>query len=160
MPSRNHHIEFDKVLASDGIIPDDVSGAAVHNHLDSGSKKYGAQHRELDPNHDPEAVRDRINAMVCQLGTITQVTATAYVRIGYGHVVLDEIASQEKRRLLRERRRKANKSELDWDWIYGEALTMIRQRGYHKKYYRGGSRGLGEKVKDFFFGPDDRARRR
>jgi hypothetical protein len=130
MPPRKYHLEFDDVLRDRNIICDDTDGSTVHRRLDYHSKSYGIDHRELDELHQPESIRVFIDNIITSLNNIYQGTATDYLRIAYGHVTLDEIASRYKRKLSCEYK------ELEWGDIYQKTLAKFRREGYYKKYYK------------------------
>lgn len=158
MPARGFHQQFDEMLASKGVICEDRNGARVHAFMDRGAKKWGRLHRELDPRHDAEMIRPWIAAQVKRLGTISQDTATDYVRIAWGHVVLDYVASTAKDRMQRTRGRRPSDSELDWDSIYRRAWRYHRESGFHRVYYRGPNRDHLEVATHWLFGRGDKAR--
>lgn len=131
MPTRKYHLEFDEILRENGFICENTDGNTVHDRLDRHSKKYGRDHREMDEWHSPEGIRDFIDNLINSLNNIYQETATDYVRIAYGHIVLDEVASKAKR----DENKDYNK--LDWNKIYSKALSKFMREGFHRKRYRG-----------------------
>lgn len=133
MPPRDYHLAFDEILRNNGIICDDTYGDSVHKRLDKHSKKFGAMHREIDEWHSTNGIRDFIDNLINGLGTIYQETATDYIRIAYGHIVLDEIASQFKINF------NCDYNELDWEEVFKEVFKEYKKFGFHKtKYHRSG----------------------
>ncbi len=96
MPLRRIHSEFDDVLREKDIIFKDTGGNSVHNRMDKGSNNYGANHRLESFFHSAEGIRKFIENIVNSLGTISQETATDYVRIAYGHLCLDYMTTKLK----------------------------------------------------------------
>jgi hypothetical protein len=92
--------------------------------------KFGASHRDLDEWHDAEAMRDILDNYVNGLGTIRQETCTDYLRIAYGHISLDYIASKLKKE------KNCDYSELDWNYVFKRTWSYYKQKGYDKKRYR------------------------
>jgi hypothetical protein len=130
MPSKKHHLEFDEILRGKDVICEDTDGTTVHTRMDKHAKTFGPVHREVDFWHSHEGVRTFIDNMINSLGNINQATATDYVRIAYGHIALDYIASKLKRQY------KCNYNQLDWDEVYRRAWQYYRRKGYRRKYYR------------------------
>jgi len=98
--------------------------------MDKHSKIYQGDHRELDDWHSPNGIRDMIDNIVESIGNIYPQTATDYVKIAYGHVCLDEKASEIKKRLG------LPYSELDWFDIYKRAYRSFISHGFNKKVYQ------------------------
>ena len=134
MPTLEYHQRFDEErLKKNRIICDKTNGKAVHRRMDAGAKKYGADHRELDEWHEPEAIRDLIDNFVASLGNINPQTATDYVRIAYGHDCLDRTATKYRDESG------GSYSDLtddDWRTIFTKAYKRFRREGYHKKVYQ------------------------
>ncbi len=130
MPTRRYHLEFDDVLRSKRIIFEKTDGNSVHARMDKNSKKYGEAHRKLDDFHSPEGIRDFVDQIVNSLGTIHQETATDYVRIAYGHMCLDYMASKLTKQY------RCTYDELDWNYVYKRTLRYYRDYGYDRTYYR------------------------
>lgn len=131
MPSLKHHLEFDELrLKKNCVIYEDTNGTAVHKRLDKNTKKYGRDHRKLDEWHTPEGVRDMIDNFISSLGTIRPETATDYVRIAYGHLILDKTASRMKRE------RECTYGELNWREVYTRTYRLFRRYEYHKTCYK------------------------
>ena len=130
MPSRLTHLQFDEILREKGIISEDTDGSSVHNRMDKGSNKYGANHRVEDPFHNPEGIREFINNMVNSLGTISQKTATDYVRIAYGHLCLDYMTTKLKDK------NDWSDDDIDWETAFERAYNFYRTKGFHKTYYK------------------------
>lgn len=127
MPTRKYHLEFDNILRDRGVIYEDTFGDTVHSRLDKNVKKYGPDHRELDDWHQPESIRIFIYNME---HWISQETATDYLRIAYGHVVLDSVVSKMK---IKEGI--AYCRHLNMDKAYKRALQKFYREGYHRKKY-------------------------
>jgi len=130
MPPRKYHLEFDDRLRGNDIICEDTDGNTVHARLDRNSKHLGDMHREIDYWHSPEGIRDMIDNIVNSIGNIYPGTATDYVRIAYGHLCLDNMASKLKRK------DNCEYKDLDWREIYNRTYHLFRRKGYHKTYYR------------------------
>jgi hypothetical protein len=135
MPSREYHEEFDRILKEKGIIPQDIDGESVHNRLDRHAEKYGPRHREEDEWHGVEGIRRMIDKYVEGFTLpIEQETATAYVRIAYGHLCLDDVASEMRREFA------CRYADLDWtgnEGVYSKALKRMRREGYDEARYKG-----------------------
>jgi len=130
MPPRQYHIRFDAILREKGVICDDTFGDTVHDRLDRNVNRYGANHRVDDDYHDPEAMRDIIDGYVNGLNTIRQETCTDYVRIAYGHIALDYMASKLKKQ------KNCEYSDLNWKFVFERTWAYYKQRGYDRSYYR------------------------
>jgi len=130
MPSREHHLEFDDRLRKNGIICEDTDGNAVHARLDRNAKHLADMHRELDYFHSPEGIREFIDNIVNSIGGIYQATATDYVRIAYGHLCLDYMASKLKRKF------NCTYKELDWRKVHTRTYRYFRRCGHHRTHYR------------------------
>ncbi len=130
MPPRLRHLEFDEVLRKKGVICEDTDGNSVHARQDRGSKKYAEAHRELDPFHSDSGIRDYLDQIINSIGNIYQETATDYVRIAYGHLCLDYMASNLKRQIG------CSYNELDWEYVYRRTWKYFTDRGLQKAYHR------------------------
>jgi hypothetical protein len=130
MPSRKHHLEFDDRLRKNSVICEDTDGNAVHARLDRNSKHFADMHRELDYFHSDVGIRDFIDNIVNSIGTIAKSTATDYVRIAYGHLCLDYMASKLKREY------DCSYRELNWRGVYTRTWKYFQRNGYHRTYYR------------------------
>jgi len=119
MPSRRLHLKFDEYLKEHGVIADrDCS--IVHDRMDRDIQVHGHwNHRYEDYYHDEWGVRDWIKKWA-HLGY--QETLTDYVRVALGHLVLDEIWSQDK-----------TKSEEE---LMKSAYRSYAQRGFGNCYFR------------------------
>ncbi len=126
MPSRRYHLEFDERLRRNDVICEDTFGDTVHARLDRNSKHMGDMHRELDYFHSVEGIRDFIDNIVHSIGSIYQGTATDYVRIAYGHLCLDYMASKLKREY------DCTNKELDWDEVYTRTWRYFQRNGFHR----------------------------
>jgi len=129
-PSRRYHLEFDDVLRAQGIICDDTNGNSVHSRMDRGSKKYGIEHRVLDYFHSDAGIRDYVDRIVNSIGTIYHSTATDFIRIAYGHLCLDYMASKLKDDY------ECTYDELDWDYVFWRTLKYFKYRNFHKTFYK------------------------
>lgn len=130
MPSKKYHIRFDHYLKDRGVICEETDGATVHERLDKHARRYGADHRWLDPWHSPDGIRDFLDNLMNSLGTINQDTCTDYVRIAYGHICLDETASRIKGK------EGLDYNELDWDDVIRKTWMSYKRHGYHRTYYK------------------------
>jgi hypothetical protein len=130
MPPRKYHLEFDERLRKNAVICDDTNGNSVHARMDKNSKHLADMHRELDYFHSDVGIRDFIENIVNSIGTIDQSTATDYVRIAYGHLCLDYMASKLKRKL------ECGYKELNWRKVYTRTWKDFQRKGFHKTYYR------------------------
>jgi len=119
MPNRLFHRDFDLVLELEGMIHSSEGGDTVHSRLDKGVKEYGAWHREEDSWHTEAGIRDRINAFAHLAKPRTR---TDYLRMGLGHLVLDEVCSKNP--------------GLSDARLIEMALRLFKRRGYHRKYYK------------------------
>ncbi len=130
MPSRQIHLKFDEVLEKNGVISEDTDGNSVHNRMDKQFKNYGTNHREEDYFHSVEGIRDFIDNMVNSLGTISQDTATDYVRIAYGHLCMDHITTKLKNE------KNWSDDDIDWEIVFQRAYSYYRNKGFHKTRYK------------------------
>lgn len=130
MPPRARHLEFDDLLRFKGIICDDTDGNSVHARLDRGSRKYAEAHREKDPFHSTDGIRIYIDNIVNSIRNIYQGTATDYIRIAWGHVCLDYIASKMKEVY------ECTYDELDWEDVFKRTWRLYKRYGLHKTYYK------------------------
>ena len=130
MPSRQIHLKFDEVLRETGIILDDTDGNSVHNRMDKQFKNFGANHREKDHFHTAEGIRDFIDNMVNSLGTVSQGTATDYVRIAYGHLCLDYMTTKLKNEKI------WSDDDIDWEIIFQRTYKYYINKGFHNTYYK------------------------
>jgi hypothetical protein len=128
MPERLYHLEFDDILRSKEVISRNTDGNTVHNIMDEGLYIYGSNHRSLDKNHSVKEIRKRITTWINNLGTIKQRTATDYIRIAYGHLCLDYMASKLQ---------KQNMPNLNWTYIYKRTWKYFRYCGFYRSYYKG-----------------------
>ena len=130
MPSRKHHLGFDDRLRKNSVICEETDGNAVHARLDRNSRHFTDLHTELDYFHSDAGIRDSIDNTVNSIGTISQSTATDYVRIAYGHLCLDYIASKLKRKSS------CTYRELNWREVYTRTWKYFQRNGHHRTYYR------------------------
>jgi hypothetical protein len=130
MPSRQRHLEFDEVLRKKGVICQHTNGNTVHSRMDKGSKWFADAHREIDHFHSHSGIRDTIDNIVKSIGSIYQSTATDYVRIAYGHLCLDYMASKLKRQL------DCTYGQLDWEYVYKRTWNYYKAHGLHRTYYK------------------------
>jgi hypothetical protein len=132
MPSRERHLEFDEILRYKGVICDDIDGNSVHARMDKGSKWYAELHRELDYFHSVNGIRDRVDHVINSIGNIYPSTAADHVRIAYGHLCLDHMASKLK-----------EKFECSYNELYdpldflAEVTQHIPNKGEHQIRYYG-----------------------
>ena len=151
-------MEFDDILEEKGVICECRETSSVHNFMDRGAEVWQSMHRELDPKHDARMVRPWIVAQVRQLRRFRQDTATDYVRVAWGHMVLDHIVSLEKDRCQRKGSKRPRDGDLDWDRLLEHAWQYYRNGGFHMTRYRGPRKGLLQKASEWLFGQSDRAR--
>jgi hypothetical protein len=130
MPPRKYHLKFDERLRKNDVICEDTDGNSVHARLDKNSRHMGDMHRELDYFHSAEGIRDFIDNIVFSIGTIYPETATDYVRIAYGHLCLDYMASKVKRQL------DCSYSDLDWRRVYRRTWTYFKRKGFNNTRYK------------------------
>ena len=120
MPNRSIHLMFDDYLKERDIIYEDTSGDTVHDRMDRDFQIHGHwNHRYEDYYHDPDGIRNWIRSWA-HLGY--QETLTDYVRIAYGHLVLDEIDSR-----------------MEWDDVNDLLKSAYRSyiaRGFHRTFFR------------------------
>jgi len=120
MPSRSVHLLFDDYLKERGILYEDSYGDSVHDRMDRDLQIHGHwNHRYEDYYHDPKGIREWISGWA-HLGY--QETLTDYVRIAYGHLVLDEIESRGE--------------WYDVNNLLQRAYRSYVARGFHRKFYR------------------------
>lgn len=113
-------MRFDDYLKERGVICLDTSGDSVHDRMDRDLQLYGHwNHRYEDYYHDPSGIRDWIRRWD-HLGH--QETLTDYVRIAYGHLVLDEFAARDE--------------WSDYDDLMQRAYRSYVARGFHRTFYR------------------------
>ena len=119
MPSRKVHLLFDEYLMDKGIVSDrDYS--IVHDRMDRDAQYWGGfLHRELDPYHTAQGVRDWLRKW-CHLAY--QETLTDYLRVALGHLVLDEMDSKYK-----------YEDEID---LIRSAYRSYAQRGFGRCFFR------------------------
>ena len=130
MPSRQTHLRFDEVLRVKEIIFKDTDGNSVHDRMDKQVNNYGANHRVEDYFHSAEGIRKFIDNMVNSLGTITQETATDYVRIAYGHLCLDHMTTKLKNE------KDWSDDDIDWEIVFRRTYNYYVYKGFDKKKYR------------------------
>ena len=133
MPSLKKHLEFDEKKLKRYNVIYDTDGTKVHQRLDKGAKKYGPTHREDDYWHSDIGIRDTIDNNIASICNIYPETATDYIRIAYGHICLDTIASKYKREIG------CNYTDLsqdDWRIIFNRAYHKFKRNRYHKTVYQ------------------------
>jgi hypothetical protein len=120
MPDKRVHLKFDEKLKEKEIIYDDTDGFTVHDRMDREASYHGHwQHKEIDYYHDIVGIRDWIRKTCTNA---SQETSTDYVRICYGHWVLDDM---EKRH--------PDKNEDD---LINLAYRVFKQEKYDKTFYK------------------------
>jgi len=119
MPDRRLHLKFDDYLKSKGIINEFTNGNSVHDRMDRGVDYFGPDHREIDYYHSEEGIRSWLSGFQ---HLAYPETLRDYLRIGLGHIVLDEIES-----------RSTYYDEYD---LLKRAYRSFIARGYHYKFYR------------------------
>ena len=119
MPEKRVHLKFDKYLIEHSVICDrDCS--TVHEQMDKGIKVYGPLNHQLeDFNHQIDGVRVWIRSWS---HLANQETKTDYIRVAYGHSVLDEIWSEDK-----------TKSEEE---LMKSAYRSYTQKGFDKCHFK------------------------
>jgi hypothetical protein len=120
--------------------------------MDKGAMKHGADHRWLDPKHDPENVRDWTDDWAARrLKKGLEWTdghkrsATGYVRVAYGHICLDEVVSEEKDRVEAETGERPEDKDFSaeyWDRLYAAALVLFLANGYERTFHKRSERAL------------------
>ena len=120
MPSRGLHEEFDRYLASRGVLMDTTGYGSVHSFMDRGVTMYGGRHREFDPFHAESGLRSWING---KRNVVGQDRATDWLRSGLGHICLDEIDS----RLLK---------SYNWNSVFDSAYRSMVSRGWNTARFR------------------------
>lgn len=119
MPSRRTHLSFDNYLVEHEVIPDTDSADTVHDRIDAGLTKYGPDHRFIDFYHSEEGLRSWLRSMT---GIAYQETLTKYLRIGLGHLALDDISSRNP--------------EMDEDELIKSAYRSFSQKGFGRSYFK------------------------
>ena len=88
--------------------------------MDRDVQKHGHwNHRYLDFYHDPDGIRYWINKWA---HLAYQATLTDYIRIAYGHLVLDEIEYRDE--------------WSDINDLFKRAYKSYVARGFHRTFYR------------------------
>lgn len=124
MPPRKTHEEFDRYLADRGVlIPysqfEKSKYKTVHVFMDRGVYTYGPEHREHDIYHREKGLRSWLNG---QINVIEQDLATDWLRVGLGHICLDEAESSLDPKYSLEE-------------VFDSAYRSMAQRGWTKKYF-------------------------
>jgi hypothetical protein len=89
LPRRRVHLKFDEYLREHGVIREDTKTDTVHNRMDKDLQVYGHwNHQYADYYNYPNGIRNWIRKW-SHLGH--QDTLTDYVRVAFGHLVLDEM---------------------------------------------------------------------
>ena len=133
MPSLKKHLEFDdKKLRRYNVICEDTDGTKVHQRLDKGAKKYGPTHRDDDYWHSDAGIRDTVDNNIASICNIHPGTATDYVRIAYGHICLDEVASKYKRDSGCDY---GDLDDNDWRIIFNRAYHKFVRKGHRTRKY-------------------------
>ena len=119
MPSRKVHQQFDLLLRLNRIVKDLKGANSVHGRLDRGVIRYGSDHQILDHYHTEEGIRDWLEGFP---DTTPQDMLTDYLRIGLGHIELDEMRYLQP--------------DLSDDVLVEVALRSFRRKGLHRTTYR------------------------
>lgn len=120
MPSKNLHLKFDEYLKDKGVIYEDTNGMRVHERMDRDLQKYGHwNHRYSDYYHNDAGIREWIRKWS---HLAYQETMTDYIRICFGHLVLDEMEY-----------RYPDKSN---DELIKSSYRSFIQRGFHRKRFK------------------------
>lgn len=94
LPTRRVHLKFDEYLREHRVICENTKTNAVHERMDRDLQTYGHwNHRYVDYYHDIDGIRTWVKKW-CHLGYPE--TLTDFVRVALGHLVLDEIQSEDK----------------------------------------------------------------
>jgi hypothetical protein len=119
VPSKRIHLKFDEYLKAHSVILDFTFAESVHNRMDKGVKKFGADHQLIDFYHSEEGIREWLRGMT---HLASQYTLTDYLRVALGHLVLDDM-----------KYRFPEKKEGE---LVRAAYRSFVQRGFHQKYFK------------------------
>jgi len=114
MPQRHKHEEFDRFLAMKGVLVPDGQYGIVHAFMDLGVKSFGASHRDNDPYHWVEGLRNWLNG---KFNVIGQDRATDWLRAGLRHICLDDAESRLPQRN-------------SWEEVFNSAYRSMVRRGW------------------------------
>ena len=118
MPERRLHSLFDYYLGQKGALKDAAGGNEVHRWLDRGAVKFGPEHQALDDDHTEEGIKRWLHSLVPRP---PQARLTDYLRMGLGHIALDET-----RYAL---------PYVGEDGLLAAAYRLFKQRGWHRICY-------------------------
>ena len=90
MPNIKDHLLFDIILQWEGIISDETKTYKVHNFIDKNIKRH---HYEIDDDLTENKVRSWVSKFAHFGDTMT---LTDYIRVTFGHLVMDEIWDTRK----------------------------------------------------------------
>jgi len=122
MPSRNWHEEFDRFLATKGVLLSNGGYGEVHTFMDRGVEIFGSMHRELDKYHGKgtsakaKGLRRWLNG---KYNVIGQDLATDWLRAGLGHICLDDAESYLN-------------GSYSWEEVFDSAYRSMVQRKWTK----------------------------
>jgi len=114
MPSRKIHEEFDRFLASKGVLLRDGKYGQVHKFMDLGINSFGSEHRNFDIYHHEKGLRKWLNG---KYNVIGQDRASDWLRAGLGHLCLDKTES----RLWK---------TYSWATVFKSAYNTMKRRGW------------------------------
>ncbi len=109
---------FDDYLRGHEVIFPETRTDSVHNRLDRGVKKFGPDHQVLDDWHSEKGIRQFLRNMD---HITSQDTKTDLLRVGLGHIVLDEM--------------KYRSTDASSEDLIKSAYRSFVQRGFYRKRY-------------------------
>jgi hypothetical protein len=115
LPSLNEHQVFDVILKWESVIKDETETYKIHRFIDS---KIPGHHRSLDDKMTIEMVRKWISKF-SHLGYPE--TFTDYVRVAFGHLILDEVWDKYRQEPM--------------IVVLRKAFSLFKRRGYDRKKY-------------------------
>jgi len=115
MPYLKEHRIFDIILKWEGIISDETKTDKVHQFID---RRVPEHHHILDEKVTEKKVREWVNRFA-HLGYPE--TTTDYIRVTFGHLVLDEIWDKYRKKPL--------------ITILRKSFSLFKRRGFHRKYF-------------------------
>jgi hypothetical protein len=117
MPNLKEHLLFDLFLKWEWIISDEIKTERVHQFIDTKVPKH---HHILDE----KTTRVKVKNWIDRFSHLAYPeTLTYYLRVAYGHLVLDEAWGKIRKEPL--------------IYILRYAFALFKERGYNKKTYKG-----------------------